>query len=81
MEDHTTRDWTLTRSSRAHAGGRAEHAAIVCEGRTTTYAKLHRESNRAAHALRDAGTVPYTHLTPPTNREVTAPGVPGSFTK
>ncbi|THC42373.1 fatty acid--CoA ligase [Streptomyces sp. A1499] len=55
MEDHTTRDWTLTRSSRAHAGGRAEHAAIVCEGRTTTYAKLHRESNRAAHALRDAG--------------------------
>ncbi|MEV0125308.1 fatty acid--CoA ligase [Streptomyces sp. NPDC050703] len=55
MEDHTTRDWTLTRSSRAHAGGRAEHAAIVCEGRTTTYAKLHRDSNRAAHALRDAG--------------------------
>ncbi|MFP3991442.1 fatty acid--CoA ligase [Streptomyces sp. E11-3] len=55
MREHTTRDWTLTRTSRAHAGGRAEHAAIICEGRTTTYAKLHRDSNRAAHALREAG--------------------------
>ncbi|WP_447039705.1 fatty acid--CoA ligase [Streptomyces sp. DSM 118878] len=55
MREHTTRDWTLTRTSRTHAGGRAEHAAIICEDRTTTYAKLHRDSNRAAHALRDAG--------------------------
>ncbi|WP_369218361.1 AMP-binding protein, partial [Streptomyces flavofungini] len=55
MRDDITRDWTLTRTSRAHAGGRAEHAAIICEGRTTTYAKFHRDSNRAAHALRDAG--------------------------
>jgi fatty-acyl-CoA synthase len=47
--------WTLMRTSRTHAGGRAEHAAIVCEGRTTTYAKLHRDSNRAARALRATG--------------------------
>ncbi|MEU7643293.1 fatty acid--CoA ligase [Streptomyces huasconensis] len=55
MRDHTTSGWTLTRSSRVHAGARPEHAAIICEDRTTTYGKLHRDSNRAAHALRDAG--------------------------
>ncbi|MET7855048.1 fatty acid--CoA ligase [Streptomyces avermitilis] len=47
--------WTLTHTSRAHAGSRPHHAAIVCEGRITTYGKLHRESNRAAHALRVSG--------------------------
>ncbi|MER5554054.1 fatty acid--CoA ligase [Streptomyces sp. NPDC002793] len=47
--------WTLNHTSRAHAGSRPHHAAIVCEGRITTYAKLHRESNRAAHALRTSG--------------------------
>jgi acyl-CoA synthetase (AMP-forming)/AMP-acid ligase II len=51
----TERNWTLVHTSRAHAGSRPEHPAIVCNGRVTTYAKLHRDSNRAAHALRTSG--------------------------
>jgi fatty-acyl-CoA synthase len=47
--------WTLTHSSRAHAGSRPDHPAIICEGRVTTYGKLHRDSSRAAHALRAGG--------------------------
>ncbi|MFF3165726.1 fatty acid--CoA ligase [Streptomyces sp. NPDC003273] len=47
--------WTLHHSARAHAGSRPDHPAIVCEGRVTTYEKFHRESNRAAHALRACG--------------------------
>ncbi|MBB4711990.1 fatty acid--CoA ligase [Streptomyces luteogriseus] len=47
--------WTLTHSSRAHAGSRPDHPAIICEGRVTTYDKLHRDSSRAAHALRAGG--------------------------
>ncbi|MFJ2829016.1 fatty acid--CoA ligase [Streptomyces sp. NPDC087263] len=48
-------NWTLTHTSRAHAGSRPDHAAIICEDRVTTYTKLHRDSNRAAHALRAQG--------------------------
>ncbi len=55
QEHHTDRNRTLVHSSRAHAGSRPEHPAVVCEGRVTTYAKLHRDSNRAAHALRASG--------------------------
>ncbi|MEX2986007.1 long-chain-fatty-acid--CoA ligase [Streptomyces sp. C36] len=47
--------WTLTRSSALHAAERADHPAIVCEGRTTTYGELHRAGNSAARALRAAG--------------------------
>ncbi|NEB78123.1 fatty acid--CoA ligase [Streptomyces sp. SID14478] len=47
--------WTLTHSSRAHAGGRPDHPAIICQGRVTTYDKFHRDSNRAGHALRACG--------------------------
>jgi fatty-acyl-CoA synthase/long-chain acyl-CoA synthetase len=38
-----------------HAGRAPESAAIECEGRVVTYAQLHRQSNRAAHALLAAG--------------------------
>lgn len=47
--------WTLCHSSRAHARTRPDHPAIICEGRVTTYGRLHRDSNRAAHALRAGG--------------------------
>ncbi|MFJ1647741.1 fatty acid--CoA ligase [Streptomyces sp. NPDC088258] len=47
--------WTLHHTSRGHAAVRPHHPAIVCDGRTTDYATLHRESNRAAWALRAAG--------------------------
>ncbi|MGW0284020.1 fatty acid--CoA ligase [Streptomyces sp. NPDC003236] len=47
--------WTLHHSARAHAGSRPDHPAIVCEDRVTTYEKFHRDSNRAAHALRTCG--------------------------
>ncbi|WSJ68214.1 fatty acid--CoA ligase [Kitasatospora sp. NBC_01250] len=53
MED--TQTWTLVHTSRGHADARPERAAIVCEDRTTSYGQLHRESNRAAHALLAAG--------------------------
>ena len=55
MTDIPRERWTLHHSSRAHAGSRPEHPAIVCEGRVTTYDKFHRDSNRAAHALRTSG--------------------------
>lgn len=48
-------DWTLTARSAAHAVHRADHPAVRCEGRTLTYAELHRYSNQLAHALRGAG--------------------------
>ncbi|MDT0438279.1 MULTISPECIES: fatty acid--CoA ligase [Streptomyces] len=47
--------WTLHRTSRDHAGARPHHPAIVCDDRTVDYLTLHRESNRAAWALRAAG--------------------------
>ncbi|MFJ4920598.1 fatty acid--CoA ligase [Streptomyces sp. NPDC088725] len=53
-----TQAWTLPHSARLHARDRADRPAVVCEGRITTYGHLHRESNRAAHALRAAGVRP-----------------------
>ncbi|MYS81513.1 long-chain-fatty-acid--CoA ligase [Embleya scabrispora] len=53
MDD--ARQWTLVATSAAHARDRAEHPAIICQGRRIDYAQLHRMSNRAAHALRSAG--------------------------
>lgn len=47
--------WTLFASSAAHARDRADHPAVICQGRRTSYAQLHLMSNRAAHALRAAG--------------------------
>ncbi len=44
------------------ARSRPEHPAVVCQGRTTTYARLHRASNRAAHALLAAGAGPGTRV-------------------
>ncbi|GHF30026.1 acyl-CoA synthetase [Streptomyces mashuensis] len=49
------RQWTLHRSAARHAAERPGHPAVVCEGRTTTYAELDDRSTRAAHALRAAG--------------------------
>jgi acyl-CoA synthetase (AMP-forming)/AMP-acid ligase II len=48
-------DWTLVATSAAHARDRAGHPAIRCEGRSVTYDRLHRDSNRVAHALRARG--------------------------
>lgn len=55
MNQTQTRRRTLTDTSAAHFRDRADHVAIDCEGRKTTYASLHRSSNQAAHALRSAG--------------------------
>ncbi|MFC1229401.1 MULTISPECIES: fatty acid--CoA ligase [Streptomyces] len=55
MPKTETGSWTLHRTSREHAGIRPHHPAIVCDGRSTDYATLHDESNRAAWALRAAG--------------------------
>ena len=41
-----------------HAGRAPEETAIICSGQSLTYAELHRESNRVAHALVAAGLAP-----------------------
>jgi acyl-CoA synthetase (AMP-forming)/AMP-acid ligase II len=46
---------TLTARIAEHARQRPDRPAIICEGRHTSYAELHRESNRTAHALLAAG--------------------------
>ncbi|MFD5454048.1 AMP-binding protein, partial [Streptomyces olivaceus] len=46
---------TLVHTARFHAARQPDVTAVICEGRTVTYADLHRESNRMAHALRAAG--------------------------
>jgi len=46
---------TLTASAARHARLRPDQPAIICEDRELTYATLHRESNRTAHALLAAG--------------------------
>lgn len=46
--------WTLAATSATHARDRADHPAIICEGRTITYQELHLASNRIAHALHGA---------------------------
>ncbi len=40
------------------AGVRPDQAAVICEGRVVSYARLHRESNRTARAFRAAGIGP-----------------------
>ncbi|GHF32787.1 acyl-CoA synthetase [Streptomyces mashuensis] len=49
-----TLDGVIAHQARTRPG----QAAVVCEGRTVTYAGLHRESNRTAHAFRAAGLGP-----------------------
>jgi acyl-CoA synthetase (AMP-forming)/AMP-acid ligase II len=49
---------TLTARSALHARRRPDAAAILFEDREVTYAQLHEESNRTAHALRAAGLTP-----------------------
>ncbi|MFJ9062221.1 long-chain-fatty-acid--CoA ligase [Streptomyces sp. NPDC102409] len=46
---------TVAARSALHADLRPDHPAIICEGRETSYAALHRASNRTAHALTAAG--------------------------
>jgi len=46
---------TINARSALHARQQPEAAALVVEGRQVTYADLHRESNRTAHALLRAG--------------------------
>ncbi|MER6786898.1 long-chain-fatty-acid--CoA ligase [Streptomyces sp. NPDC000658] len=53
MESATPR--TLADVPGRQAALRPDHVAMVHLGTTVTYARLHRESNRAAHALRAAG--------------------------
>ena len=54
MED-LPEQWTLPVTSAAHARDRGDHVAIRCADRALTYAQLHRDSNRTAHRLRQAG--------------------------
>lgn len=49
---------TLTARCAEHARQRPDHLAVICEGRETTYAQLHRRSNQTAHALLAAGLRP-----------------------
>ncbi|MFD4600529.1 long-chain-fatty-acid--CoA ligase [Streptomyces sp. NPDC058464] len=49
---------TLVQTTGFHAAHRPTTPAVRCEGRTLTYAQLHHESNRIAHALQAAGLVP-----------------------
>ncbi|MFC8538946.1 long-chain-fatty-acid--CoA ligase [Streptomyces sp. NPDC057249] len=49
---------TLAARAALHARTRPDQPAVVCEDRTLTYAQLHRESNRTAHALLAAGLGP-----------------------
>ena len=46
---------TVTDTVAFHARHRPDQVAIVCEDREVSYARLHRESNRTAHAIRAAG--------------------------
>jgi fatty-acyl-CoA synthase len=55
--DHGTTP-TLAARAELHARIRPDQPAVICEDRTLTYAQLHRESNRTAHALIAAGLVP-----------------------
>ncbi|MDI5969121.1 long-chain-fatty-acid--CoA ligase [Streptomyces sp. SL13] len=52
------RHWTLPATSAARAADRPDHTAIICEDRRTSYARLHLDTDRAAHALRAAGVRP-----------------------
>ncbi|MFJ8232997.1 long-chain-fatty-acid--CoA ligase [Streptomyces sp. NPDC094448] len=49
---------TLVDTARFHAARSPQVTAVVCEERELTYAQLHRESNRIAHAIRAAGAAP-----------------------
>jgi acyl-CoA synthetase (AMP-forming)/AMP-acid ligase II len=46
---------TVTDTVTFHAGQRPDQVAIVCEGRETTFGRLHAESNRVARAIIAAG--------------------------
>ncbi|EPH39684.1 long-chain-fatty-acid--CoA ligase [Streptomyces aurantiacus] len=47
--------WTLMAVCARNAAQRGAHTALICEDRRTSYAELHRDSNRAAHAMAAAG--------------------------
>ncbi|WP_405471079.1 long-chain-fatty-acid--CoA ligase [Streptomyces canus] len=49
---------TLVETARFHAAHQPGSTAVVCEDRSLTYAELHRESNRIAHAIRAVGAAP-----------------------
>ncbi|MDH6110589.1 acyl-CoA synthetase (AMP-forming)/AMP-acid ligase II [Kitasatospora sp. MAP12-15] len=49
---------TLTAACAQHSHRRPDHPAVICEDRVTTYAQLHKESNRTAHGLLAAGLRP-----------------------
>ncbi|MGW4232688.1 long-chain-fatty-acid--CoA ligase [Streptomyces sp. NPDC004980] len=49
---------TVTARSALHARLRPDVVALVADDREVTYAELHRESNRTAHALLGAGLAP-----------------------
>ncbi|MEV7727377.1 long-chain-fatty-acid--CoA ligase [Streptomyces sp. NPDC087917] len=53
--DDRTEDRTLAARAALHARTRPDQPAVICEDRVLTYAELHRESNRTAHALAAAG--------------------------
>ena len=54
----STRSRTLQGVIAHQARLRPDHPAVVCAGRTVTYAELDRESDRTAQVLRSAGVVP-----------------------
>ena len=49
---------TLVDTARFHGTHSPQVTAVVCEDRDLTYARLHSESNRIAHAIRAAGAAP-----------------------
>ncbi|MFF5707371.1 long-chain-fatty-acid--CoA ligase [Streptomyces sp. NPDC012794] len=56
--DNRTEDRTLAARAALHARTRPDQPAVICEDRALTFAELHRESNRTAHALLAAGLAP-----------------------
>src|SRR5215813_7340685 len=49
---------TIHQAAAVHAARRPDATAIIFENRRVTFAELHRESNRAAHALLAAAAAP-----------------------
>jgi acyl transferase domain-containing protein/phenylacetate-coenzyme A ligase PaaK-like adenylate-forming protein len=58
LERQLMKPHTIAAITARQAEDRPDHVAINCEGRTVSYAELHRASNQTAHAITAAGLHP-----------------------